>query len=176
MTLPLDPPAIRGAAAEPFVREHQAAVWRYLRLLGASAHDAEDLLQETFLSFLRGSHSFTAPIPLLRTIARGLWIDRHRWLARRRVVEQAADVDAMLAATAPDPDLELWLDALAACRAQLSPRPRRALELAYRERLGRTSIGKELGIAPNTVRNLLAKTREVLARCIEHRMQTGVRS
>jgi DNA-directed RNA polymerase specialized sigma24 family protein len=38
---------------ERFVREHQTSLWRYLRLLGANAADAEYLLQETSLRFLR---------------------------------------------------------------------------------------------------------------------------
>ena len=34
------------------VREHQAGVWRYLRVLGCPATEAEDLTQETFLAVL----------------------------------------------------------------------------------------------------------------------------
>jgi len=30
--------------AESLIREHQVEIWRYLRLLGASAADADDLL------------------------------------------------------------------------------------------------------------------------------------
>lgn len=155
---------------DSFVRDHQAGIWRYLRLLGASPHDAEDLLQEVFLAYLRRPRPPGDAVPLLRTMARGLWIDRQRWLARRRAVARAEELDAALPAASADPHLERWLDALAACREALSERPRRALELAYRDGLGRNEIGRELGLAPNTIRNLLARTRDALRQCIENRM------
>ena len=158
---------------ESFVRAHQAGVWRYLRLLGASATDADDLLQETFLAVLRKDLPGEGATPLLRTIARGLWIDRHRWLARRRAVAWAEGVDAALAAAPRDVHLEHWLDALAACREELGERPRRALELTYRDGLGRPEVAAALGLAPNTVRNLLARTRDALRRCIGRRMADG---
>jgi len=158
-----------AADVESLVRAHQDGVWRYLRLLGATAADADDLLQETFLAFLRRPRAADATA-LLRTIARGFWIDRHRWLSRRRAVDWADELDHSLATATNDPHLERWLDALEACREALSDRPRRALELAYRDGRGRKEVAAELGLAPNTVRNLLARTREVLRRCIEQRM------
>lgn len=164
--------ALEGERFDPesFVRDHQAGIWRYLRLLGASQADADDLLQEVFLAFLRRPRQQGNSVPLLRTIARGLWIDRQRWLARRRAVERAEELDAALPAASADPHLEHWLDALSACRAALSERPRRALDLAYRDGMGRSDVGRELGLTPNTIRNLLARTREVLRQCIENRM------
>ncbi len=170
------PPALPATAPPPaseteaFVREHQSGVWRYLRRLGASAADADDLLQETFLRFLR-----QAPHPsgsaMLRTIARGLWVDRHRWLMRRRASQWADRLDAVLASSRADANQELWLDALAVCRTKLSDRARRALDLAYRDQCGRREVASALGLAPNTVRNLLASTREALRQCIEKRMR-----
>ncbi len=169
--VPLAPPAPPPDVGA-FVREHQTAVWRYLRLLGADPATADDLLQETFLRLLRRP----APHPdigaILRTIARGLWVDRHRWLQRRRVVQWAEQVDEALASAA-DADRELWLDALHACRDKLKQRARRALDLAYRDGLGRQAVADELGLSPNTVRNLLAQTREVLRSCIEKRIRAS---
>jgi RNA polymerase sigma-70 factor (ECF subfamily) len=155
--------------AESIVREHQAGVWRYLRLLGAAASDADDLLQETFLRFLRRAPHHRSVAAALRTIARGLWIDRHRWLRRRRAVRWAEQVDVALAATV-DSDQDLWLEALHECRAKLTERARRALELAYRDGRGRNEVASVLGLAPNTVRNLLAATRDILRQCIEKRV------
>lgn len=161
-------PADTGA----FVREHQTAVWRYLRLLGADPATADDLLQETFLRFLRRPTTHPDSGAILRTIARGLWIDRHRWLQRRRVVQWAEHVDEALATTA-DSGQEPWLDALHACRDKLAERARRALDLAYRDGLGRQEVADALELAPNTVRNLLAQTRQVLRSCIEKRIRAG---
>lgn len=158
------------ADAGSFVREHQTAVWRYLRLLGADPATADDLLQDTFLRFLRRPAPHTDTGAILRTIARGLWIDRHRWLQRRRVVQWAEQVDEALA-TATDPGQDLWLDALYGCRDKLAGRARRALDLAYRDGLGRQAVADAMGLAANTVRNLLARTREVLRSCIEKQIR-----
>lgn len=155
---------------EQFVREHQQSLWRYLRLLGAEAADAEDLLQETFLRYLRRTPAHPAPAAALRTIARGLWIDHRRWLHRRRAEQWADELDRTLGSAATDGDHELWLEALAACLGKLDERARRALELAYRDGLSRDRIANELGLAPNTIRNLLAATRDVLRQCIERRL------
>ena len=163
----------RDVDPELFVRRHQEGVWRYLRLLGAAAADADDLLQETFLAFLRKAKADSDPTPLLRTIARGLWIDRQRWLARRRAVEWAEQLDSALAEAPQDAHLEGWLDALASCREQLGERAQRALTLAYCDGLGRREVAAELGLAPNTARNLLASTRQVLRTCIESKMTDG---
>ncbi len=156
---------------EAFVHEHQAAVWRYLRLLGAPAADADDLLQDTLLRFLAREVPRPGARAMLRAIARGLWIDRHRWLRRRRAVAWADEIDRALASTPANDDHELWLDALAACRANLSERAGRALDLAYRDGRSRREIAGELGLAENTVRNLLASTRDALRTCIEKRLR-----
>ncbi|MCR9244915.1 MAG: sigma-70 family RNA polymerase sigma factor [bacterium] len=165
-----------AAATDPeeFVRRHQTGVWRYLRLLGAAADVADDLMQETFLSLLRRFDPTPNRVPLLRTIARGLWIDRQRGLRRRRTVAWADSIDAALAESATiDPALEQWVDALAACRERLPARSRRAVELFYRDGLGRNEVGRELELAPNTVRNVLASARDALRACIEGRLVEG---
>lgn len=155
---------------ETFVREHQAGVWRYLRLLGADPEDADDLLQETFLRCLRRGAPPPTPGALLRTIARGLWIDRHRWHQRRRVRQWSEEVDAALASVPGDAHQDQWLEALRGCRDKLTERARRALDLAYRDGLGRQAMADALGLAPNTVRNLLAQARDTLRQCIEMRV------
>ncbi len=172
-------PDMADQDVEVFVRAHQTGVWRYLRLLGAESADAEDLLQETFLRFFRTSTPEPENLPLLRRIARGLWVDRQRWLKRRRTIVWADHVDSALAeqafagrafAGSGDALEGPWLDALAACRERLPARSRRAVELCYRDGLDRSAIGRELGLADNTVRNVLAKARVSLRGCIEQRL------
>lgn len=172
-------PDMADQDVEVFVRAHQTGVWRYLRLLGAESADAEDLLQETFLRFFRTSTPEPENLPLLRRIARGLWIDRQRWLKRRRTIAWADHIDSALAerafagrafAGSGDALEGPWLDALATCRERLPARSRRAVELCYRDGLDRSAIGRELGLADNTVRNVLAKARASLRGCIEQRL------
>lgn len=156
---------------ELFVRAHQQSLWRYLRLLGAEAADAEDLLQETFLRYLRRTEPHPVPAAALRRIARALWIDHRRWLHRRRAKQWADELDRCLGTATSDGDHTLWLEALEACRSRLDERARQALELAYRDDLGRDRIADILGLAPNTIRNLLAATRDALRQCIEGRLR-----
>ena len=47
--------APEAAALVAFVRAHQAAVWRYLRVLGCEPDDADDLTQDTFVAVLSRS-------------------------------------------------------------------------------------------------------------------------
>lgn len=175
MTLPIPPAEPRAPRSEQeFVQDHQAGVWRYLRLLRVPAADVDDLLQDTFLTLLRRFRDPPAePTALLRSIARGLWIDRLRWLARRRAVERADLVDQALAETPDDPHLALWIDALAACRERLTDRARHAVDLAYRDGLDRDTIARELGIATSTAKNLLVQAKKTLKECIEARMRRG---
>lgn len=155
---------------DAFVREHQEPVWRYLRLLGAAPHDADDLLQETLVRFLSRPRPEGEPTGLLRAIARGLWIDRQRWWRRRRLVQWADELDQELASAPGSDDPDLWLDALASCREKLTERARRALDLAYRDGRSRRDTAQQLGVSPNTARNLLASTRATLRACIEARL------
>src|SRR5437867_2915957 len=63
------------------VRDHQAGLWRYLRVLGCTASQAEDLTQETFLAVLQKpfqEFSTRATAAYLRQVARNLFISSRR--------------------------------------------------------------------------------------------------
>ena len=59
----------------------RTAVWRYLRMLGASADEADDLAQDTLLVALQGGLPAEPERAraLLRGIARNLWLRTRRW-------------------------------------------------------------------------------------------------
>ena len=62
---------------EQLVQAHQREVWRYLRFLGASAAEADDLTQETFLEVWRKpfvEHNERASAAYLRTVARNRFL------------------------------------------------------------------------------------------------------
>ena len=83
------PPRANEPTLAAIVAQEQRPLWRYLRLLGADAHEADDLLQDTFVQFATGERT-EAPRHVgafLRGIARNLLL-----AARRR--QRRAEPDA----------------------------------------------------------------------------------
>ena len=126
------------------VRQHQADVWRYLRFLGATAADADDLTQETFLAMPRAEFSERSrpeTAAYLRTVARNQFL-MFRCIQGREVgtVELTAAEQVWCEAIGPG-GME-FLVALADCLTTLEGRARTAIKGFYREGLGRTEIAE----------------------------------
>ncbi|MFY9346058.1 MAG: RNA polymerase sigma factor [Planctomycetota bacterium] len=157
-----------AAVAEP----HRLAVWRYLRVLGATTDEADDLAQEAMLV------ACAAPLPadpdraraFLRGVARNLWLRTRRFWHRRREREIAAAVEELWLATAADDDGEELLAALRTCLGELAPRTRGALELHYRDGLGWQRVAQQLGLKTNGTKTLVQRARALLRHCIERRL------
>ena len=60
-----------------------------------------------------------------------------------------------------------------ACIRTLQPRARRAVEAAYCEGQSRQHIAAELGIAENSVKTLMQRSRAALRACVERRLETN---
>lgn len=153
------------------VADHQAAVWRYLRYLGADPPEAEDLVQETFLAvaragFVEQSDGQTAGY--LRTVARRQLLMLRR-TQRRRI--NTVDLDAADAVWGQALERgSPWgehVEAAQGCVEKLDGRARRAIDLAYREGEGREAIAEQLAMKPDGVKTLLRRTRAKLRECIE---------
>ncbi len=149
------------------VHKHQANVWRYLRFLGATAADADDLTQETFLAVIRSSfqqRSDEQTASYLRTIARNQLLQ-----ARRREGREINTVELTAAeqvwATAPD--MDSYLTALGNCLKKLDRRATTAINRFYQDKQSRTEIAAELDMKPEGIKTLLRRTREILRTCIE---------
>lgn len=153
---------------------HARGVWRYLRMHGATAHEADDLVQEAFVVALqKGALALDsgAAFTFLRRTARFLFLRRRQ-----------GGLDASLLADAVD---ELWqrdcgddagdgmLAALRGCLGRLTSRARRAIELSYglgeRDPASRGDVAAELGLQPNGVKTLMQRARQQLRACIEGR-------
>jgi RNA polymerase sigma-70 factor, ECF subfamily len=145
-------------------------VWRYLRALGASVHDADDLAQEAVVVAWRRPRA-VGPIDdaFLRGVARNLWLRSRRWWQRRREREIAVAVDELWAATVADDGGDELIARLRACLAVLQPRVRQALDLHYRDGLAAHQVGALLSLRPNGVKTLLQRARQALRTCIERR-------
>lgn len=167
-----------GNLAE-LVRLHQAGVWRYLRFLGCDEAQADDLTQETFLAVHRrpfDERSEAATAGYLRTVARNQFLMSVRRDRRRPVASGLLDdldpADADLAESvwatfAGEDGGEAWLDALRGCVEELNGRARQAIDLHYRDDLSRVQIATELDLTEDGVKSLLRRTREVLRKCVE---------
>jgi len=161
------------------VREHQAELYRYLCYLGASAHAAEDLVQETFLAAYRIEKYPDASDPRgcsawLRAIARNMFLrycrrkKRNLEFASGSYLEQA---DAVWQSEfLREGDGFDYVEALRECLDRLSDRQRRVLELRYAQRKSRVEMARMLAMTENGVKSLLRRLRSALGDCVEHRL------
>lgn len=171
-----DPP-ILGTAAEPrtaeaFVARHLRSVWRYLRMHGASPHEADDLTQEAFVTALqKGVLALDPPAAqvFLRRTARFAFL--HHLRARPADLALADAVDRLWLRDCADDGGDDRVAALHDCLGKLDGRARLAIERRYgigdRAALPHDDVAAELGMLPNGLKTLLQRTRQLLRACIE---------
>jgi RNA polymerase sigma-70 factor, ECF subfamily len=163
------------ATFQAFYRRHGRALWSYLcRMVGNQAH-ADDLVQEAFCKFLVapvGALDESAQRAYLFRIATNLVIDQ--WRKRTRE-QQALD---QFAPSFPSPSASAGVPAsgpeglaagqglsidMARTFAELKPRERALLWLAYVEGSEHDEIAQSLGLKPKSIRVLLFRARHRLA-------------
>lgn len=147
----------------------RTAVWRYLRMLGASADEADDLAQDTLLVALQGGLPAEPERAraFLRGIARNLWLRTRRWWFRRREREVAMAVEQLWLTTAAADDGDELVARLHDCLDGLQGRARQALERHYRDGLPWPQVAAELGMKPNGTKTLVQRARQLLRQCLE---------
>jgi RNA polymerase sigma-70 factor (ECF subfamily) len=151
-------------------------VWVYLSRLTGSAEQADDLLQETYYRFLRAERPFTDERHrrnYLYRIATNLVRDAHR---RSRVtfvpVPDADEPGAPVAAGDVAHDAARRTD-LGRALAQLKPRERAMLWLAYGQGSTHHEIAESLGLRTSSIKLLLFRARKKLAAVIGSRELPG---
>ncbi len=158
-----------------FVKTHQSRVYWYLRFLGASEHQAEDLVQETFLAVLKSKFSFKTPkesMKYLKTSARRLYLKQ---VAKEQQVfptDQLEVVDHFWEEVSAQEHQADHLKALEQCIATLGDHARKALELRYQQQASYEAVGSKLGLKLNSVKSLLRRSRQALAECLQRRLQS----
>ncbi len=158
---------------EALVRRHQAAVWRYLRVLGADRETADELLQETFVVLLRGGfevRSDAATRGYLRETARRLWLGDRR---RRRAVREVEEADLVWHGAVGEGDGQEQVEALRRCLDGLAPRARTALIACRVEERRRDDVAAELGLEVEGLKTLLRRTLDGLRDCMTRRTRDG---
>ena len=137
---------------EDFVRASTRPLMSLAFVLAGNAHDAEDLVQETFIRVARhwGSIARDGGMPLAyaKTTLHRLHIDRYRW-RRRRPESPTAYLPERAGDTS---DVEGRLDLHQALR-QLTPRQRAVLVLRYLEGRSEAETASILGCSVNTVKS-----------------------
>jgi len=163
-------PATAPAAAA--MREHQRGLWRFLRVLGARDDEAADLLQETFVQMLRTPFEDRGPAALhrwLRTTARNLFYAHCRSVRRSPIALDPTAVEAALARYERDDDGAGYRHALARCLETLPQRQRELLE-AHVGGTDLPTLAAGHDLAPEALRSLLRRCKQVLRTCIDRRL------
>lgn len=167
------------------VRVHQAEIYRYLRFLGAVERDlAEDLVQETFVAAWESRQPPDATDPERRAAwLRGIARNRFRMHCRRAraspVVYDEATLERAERVWTTEylrgDDGSDYREALRRCVERLDPGARRAIELRYRDELGRAEMAGRLGLSEDGVKSLLRRIRAGLADCVRRTLAGGGR-
>ena len=156
------------------IRCHQAGVWRYLRVLGCDAAEADDLTQETFLAVLQKpfqDYNPSATSAYLLTVARNLLLAARRRATVTIAVADVEELDTAWTRWAADDGGQTLLAALEACLQTLAERSRKALDLRFRDRMSRAGIANEIGLSEDGAKNLLQRAKQHLRECIERKLK-----
>lgn len=160
---------------EALIHTHQAGVWRYLRFLGASRTEADDLAQETFVAVWQSGfvqYSDAATAAYLRTTARSRFLMMLRARGRRPKESDLADVEAdWLALTQEGEAWDERMDVLQKCLQPVTGKAREALDLCYRLGLTQAEIAGKLDMKPEGVKTLLRRVIEKLRQCMEAKLK-----
>lgn len=138
------------------VRVHHPSVVRFLRRRGASAEDARDLAQETYVRLLKyeGSSGIESPPAMLFRVAGNVAADHLRAAAQRRAVRHL-HVDDQLPSDQPSVEREIAaeqsVNAVDRAIAGLSPRCRTIFALSRVEGLTYEQIAARAGVSVKAV-------------------------
>jgi len=166
-----------AACFEEIVRRFQTPLLHFLIRRTGSRHDAEDLIQETFLLAYRNRASFRDTWRLstwLFTIANRLAVSRSRRSRTQAsfASDPASDSDPPAEAQRHEIQGKLW----DAARLILEPDAFTAVWLSYVESMPADQIGQVIGRNANGVRILLHRARKSLAERLTPANQTGASS
>lgn len=157
---------------DTLVRTHHAGVWRYLRLLGCTREEADDITQETFIVVMRAEfthHTDEQTATFLRRTARNLFLHSKRKTRTRREVDIDA-AEAVMRSNAEDGG-DAYVEALKRCLDAMRGRTRLAVLAVYGDKLTTAQVADQMGLKENGLKTLLQRAREKLRDCVQRRMK-----
>ena len=150
-----------------FVR-HEGAIRAFVRALQPSLADADDVMQETFLTVSRKASTFEPGTNFLAWacgIARLKVLENMRQRKRATVLSEAAII--ALTEDAPAPEVAARREAArAGCLEKVAPKARDLLWRRYASRQSSEEMATALGMTSTAVRMAMFKVRAFLRDCI----------
>jgi len=157
--------------------QHQQVVLYYVLTIVPDLADAQDIVQETFLTITRKAETYTlgTNFPAWAcTTARyqALQFQRTRTRAAARLDDDVLEM--LYSEDAPLHDsLEPRTDALKNCLDRLTPKALELIRLRYHLGQLPEDIATTVGWTPNSVRVALTRAREILRTCVERTLHTA---
>ena len=155
-----------------FVR-HENSIRAFVRALLPSLTDADDVMQETFLTISRKASTFepgTNFVAWACAVARLKALENLRQRKRANVLSEAAII--ALTENAPSPEsMKMTEGALERCLERLSPKIRDLLWRRFSRRESSTEMATACGMTSTAVRVALTKARKALRDCIQTQLQ-----
>jgi RNA polymerase sigma-70 factor (ECF subfamily) len=157
---------------ENAIREHQGAIYGYLRSRLAQPADAEDLTQEVFLRwYLNRQRCDPAQKlrPWLIGIARNVLLEHIKQQNHRKEVawtELCLELERLIEFKDDDDRYAEVLPHLPGCLEELGPSARQALTLRYQSEQSLAQIGEELRRSEGAVKLLMFRARQALKECL----------
>jgi RNA polymerase sigma-70 factor (ECF subfamily) len=148
------------AQFEAFYRKTAGSLWSYIYRMTGDPATADDLLQKTFLGFLRANPTFESDEHARRyafRAATNLALDHFRESKRDRL-----RLDSLTPRSASVVDRGELRHDMSRLFGELKPRERALLWLAHVEEAGHDEIGEALGVKSASVRVLLFRARKRL--------------
>ncbi|MCA8911036.1 MAG: sigma-70 family RNA polymerase sigma factor [Planctomycetes bacterium] len=165
----------RRTTFERIVHAHQRGVWRYLRFIGCSRVEADDLTQETFLAAWKSDFeeiNDAATAAYLRTVAKSRFLMMLRAKGRRPSETEFVDVDAdWVQLVEHDDGWDERADALEDCLQIVQGKAREVIDLNYRVGLRYAEIGERMGMKPEGVRTLMKRVIAKLRECMQRKLE-----
>ncbi len=166
---------VGDAALKLLFHESHSQLLRFCRIRISNSADAEDLVQDAFLSVRRAypDKCIDELRPLLFTALRNLTLDylKSGYAKQRRSSAEIGDMGEFLACPRSlTPETQLrdaqLLAIVQAALAALEPRKREALLLSRLERLTHKEIAERLSVSPRTVRSDITDAMAVIAKSL----------
>ena len=170
-----------SSASEPDAKEqvqllfvrHEGVIRAFVRSLQPSLSDADDVMQETFLTISRRAETFepgTNFVAWACSIARLKVLENLRQRKRATVLSESAII--ALTEDAPTPEMMSEREnALEQCVEQLAPKAKDLLWQRYSSRHSSEEMAESAGMTPNAVRIALTKARSFLRDCVDAKLK-----